>query len=216
MYSIYKNLKKVIEQNTNILLTEIGETTIKNLNSKLEKEVYNQLYYVGLDCLKHAIDKKYKNEFSYSEEKIIADFNSRTNRLKKLDLVELDKLAENFSFQKNLECIKKIVKGKHLMYSCASQIAHYIISQVKLCERSLDLTACTVLDYCVMKHVQGKSANDVLCKWKSGISEFAKNGKDVIYRDLVYTIDVDEVWDIINAFKNLNFRVKQKYSSIGA
>lgn len=200
-----ENIRYAISKYTKLSISEVNDDLLENIWEELEGNVFGDLMYIGLDCLKHAQDASYKNIFEYGEAGDFANIRNRKPRIDNLDKEYLDNFAHHLITNGYDIDIKKIVKGKHLLKSCASYLAFLLKNQEKCCKGML--TACAVLEDCVMKESASNLFENVSCKLAATFSTLTKDVIENIYQDLIYTIALNEVTDILNQFRNLKFNL---------
>jgi len=154
----------------------------------IELKVTRQMYYVGLDCLKNAKIDDYTSEFTYSDkEKSVGDYNRRKWRINnKIDIDNLNEFAKECGLSYCLENVKRIVKGKHLLYAYSNELKHLFGMLERFCKNDefSDLQ-CGYEELCATKAEIGDS---IPCCWKN---EFGYN-EEQIYNELLNQFDMRE------------------------
>lgn len=192
------NIKSVIYDICCCESTKINNNIIEYIFNEIDKMACNELFYVGMECLRNGLEREYNSVFKYDYDKNeIGDYNKRRYKLANVDKIYLDNLSRQKSLSKDIETIKKIVKGKHFLYSCANQIANLIKELEKMCLNSNDTLVCTYEEECLK----------VSCAWKNEGNYNASQ----IYCKLQEKIDLSEVGYIVNEFKKLKFELDNIY-----
>lgn len=204
-----KNLLKIlISKITYCEKSKIDEIILDFLMNKIQTMVYDDLFYIGMECLRNALESntlKYKAICTYEDSEFdIGDFNKRRNKfLRKIDKEYLDNLAINKGINKNINDIKKIVKGKHLLYSYASQIYYEIDKLEKRCKKDDNVLICNYENDCIKER----------CRWKNKASYDARQ----IYFKLQEEVDIKEIEYISNELRKLKIKCndrKIKYENV--
>lgn len=207
-----KNISKVICSNTRLSISDMSDELLENVYRTIREEVLSDFYYVGLECLRN-IEPDYTGIFQYGDDDNQAIHGSRKHRMDRLNKEEL----HQYALQKGLQLetihdqrldlyVKKIAKGKYLLKACAAQIKYIIETNQKCCESVIE--ECAVHSDCVVDIVGTVDAKSVACKWKSNAKKLDTN---TIYEELIYSIDLNEVEDIIAKFAKLKLDVKSKF-----
>jgi len=193
-----KAFKDLINKITTVELSKIDDNILEYFFENLKKNVFDDFYYIGLECLRNGLEKQYTAFCGYDRhERDIGNLNKcRNTVLKNIDRPYLDGIAQQKNIRNCIEDIKKIVKGKHLLYGVAFQMA-YILEQL---EKKCNVLPCIYMN---------ESCSNESCRWKNK----GKYTADQIYYKLQETLDVEEVNYIIDEFKNLNIELKPHYIS---
>ena len=186
-----KNITKLLCYITNLTNEEIDDNTSHFLLKTIEDKILHLLYYVGLECLRNAREKNYVAKFCYSDsETNIYPYSKLQNEvLNKLDKKYLDELAINLGIHYDKETVKKIVKGKHILYVLVKEFLFQIQNIQNQCNEAE--TICRCLSNC----------DHIVCKWKSTARYETEHLCDM----LKSYIDEVEVDYIAKELKKLNY-----------
>ena len=132
-------LMDIVSRKTSATISQVEDGLIEYINKYIEDKIKNDLYYISLSCLDSLMNEKIHNKFTYNcDEKFIKSPNCRNNILKQFleyNKNELDNFAEINGITQDINVIKKIAKGKHLLMFCASEISYVlsVINENKIC-----------------------------------------------------------------------------------
>ncbi|WP_350313597.1 DUF4435 domain-containing protein [Dickeya fangzhongdai] len=107
-------LKKLLSEFTRMTNDLLADDLIDYLYSSITSD-FDDLYLLSLEALKGAIDNEYVSEFSYSfnEGRVTNNVDIEKVRNKRLALLSF---AEDMNIDYSIESIKKIAKGKWIIY----------------------------------------------------------------------------------------------------
>ncbi|EKN3726133.1 TPA: hypothetical protein ACPZRY_002212 [Yersinia enterocolitica] len=177
-----------------LFISELTRATRDLINSDLERfitdkllENFEDLYLMSLEALKGAIDKEYLAEFSYSfnEGRIIDIKNISSIRKKKTALLSF---ANDLGINYNLETLKRISKGKWLLFLFCYTLEKTINKLPEKCQEH-KITSCRVCITDIKK---------CLYKIKDGITH--KTLKSI----LMNKVDLNEFDYIRNKLNSMN------------
>ena len=207
-----RNISKVICSNTRLSSSDMSYELLESIYGIIRREVLSDFYYVGLECLRN-IEPDYTGIFKYGDGDKQDIYGSRKYRMGLLN----KEMLHQYALEKGLQVetnddqrldlyVKKIAKGKYLLKACAEQIKYIIETNLKCCESAIE--ECAVHSDCVANILGTVENKNVACKWKCNAK---KLDSDTIYEDLIYSIDLNEVNDIISQFVKLKLEIKPKF-----
>lgn len=170
------NLKVLIGELTYNGNKNISKEVLDYCESDLEKRL-KELYYYSLDALKNAVVKNYISTIGYSDNPGLLYNGSKWPIIEKKKR-NLDYFAKKFSLNYDLKNIKRITKGKWLLFYYSSSVLNKLITLKDAC-RDNKIPQC---QYC-------KRGNYSKCLYKLN----ASYNVDLIQRKLLTYYDNNEL-----------------------
>ena len=156
-------LSAAIRRYAKVHSDKLGPEFSPNLFSQIEEKLLD-LYYFSLESLRCAIDSTYSTEFKYSyKPNRRTEEPTRTNVLAKIE--QLDQLADQFGLSRNIQCLKKIAKGKWLLQVFSEAVYGVLQNLHALCGK-FGATQCEfcrlqIADKCTYRAKEGISSKTV-------------------------------------------------------
>ncbi|MDD2882979.1 MAG: hypothetical protein PHQ58_21415 [Rhodoferax sp.] len=177
-------IKPSVDQLTRISLADTVD--IDSIYSNIENNIFD-LYYFSLDALKNAVDPSYISVVGYSTS---AGRRKDENTAAELELrkVDLDTFATNLGLKKNIESLRKFVKGKWLLNAFAEELFNEIQLLVAKC-KGMTIKQCRMCELDI--------AGPCLYQYKEGVN------KKTLYSTLQNYVNIPEFDYIRGAFKSL-------------
>lgn len=180
------SIKSTIDQLTRISL--IDSVDIDKIYKVVEANVFD-LYYFSLEALKNAVEPNYQSIVGYSASAgRRKDPNTIAALMAKKD--NLDTFANSLHLSRDIESLRKFVKGKWLLAAYAEELFSEIESLVAKC-KAFAITQCRM---CVREN-----SAPCLYKVKDG---FNKNSLFPILKNF---IEIPEFDYLRNAFRSISF-----------
>ncbi len=114
------NLKILVGEITNNGNKAISKEVLDYCESDLEHKL-KELYYYSLEALKNALIKNYNSVIGYSDSPGLLYSGHHWTKIKKIKR-NLDYFAKKYSLQYNLKTLKRISKGKWLVFYYSSSV----------------------------------------------------------------------------------------------
>lgn len=210
-------LIEIISKTTSASVSQVEDSIIDYLYQYIIEKIENELYYIGLSCLDAKINENTENKFKYSSIELVQNPQRRKYELDNFisnNKIRMDTFASKHGIKKEIRDIKSIVKGKHFLMFCATEI-NFILDiinknkicnstdlinlkeKIAICDTKVNLECCELnicnKSECIFKFDVGKNS--------AGRAEFAH----VIYNELknnTKTKELDEVYDRIKDLFN--------------